>query len=130
MSIIESEILVAKIVKCLAQNGVRSVELQTTDFFPTADQLSIDDFMETIRWLRQEGIVRTDEIPRFLFNHPNMKVRCVLTAFGFALLDQKFRNADNLGQAIEKVNASGVGYSNIGDLIGGILGGFTKSIGS
>ena len=54
----------------------------------------------------------------------------VLTAKGYALLSQEFQPGLNLLGAVRHVNSSGQGYANAGELIGGILGAFTKSLGN
>nr|MCU0905598.1 hypothetical protein [Tabrizicola sp.] len=98
-------------------------------FFPDGDYYANRILFEcAIEWLEAEGIIR--------FGKPYMGGRLtelirdtVLTGKGHALLSQQFKSGLKLREAVRQVS-SGKGYSSIGDFVGGLLGGFTKSIGS
>lgn len=49
------------------------------------------------------------------------------------MLDQPFATGEKkipVGQAVKEVAEGGKNYAGIGDFFGGVLGGFTKSMGS
>jgi hypothetical protein len=81
----------------------------------------------TIGWLKEEGYIRSHG------NHPAQ--RAVLTTKGFSVMDAipiglKEPVGAQLTTAIEKPPGGKLDFGQIGDLIGGIFGGFTKSMGS
>ncbi|AHD10873.1 hypothetical protein PhaeoP75_03182 [Phaeobacter gallaeciensis] len=104
------------------------------------DELELDPeefggfFFPCVDWLVSEGVIRVQDIRRYTdSNHSGFPDRPVLTSYGFQLLEQKISvgaDAERLANRVKEVSSNGVGYANVGDLIGGILGGFTKSIGS
>ena len=130
----KSEVVIAKILNQLAELGLQSCELKF-------DELKLDDtfkpfFFVCSEWLVDEGIIRCKSITKYtgqnggvdgFLNTP------VITSYGFALLRQEFfgaKGSGNLSEAIKDVADGTKGYSQIGDFVGGILGGFTKSISS
>ncbi|MGV8988631.1 MAG: hypothetical protein ACOH2H_20400 [Cypionkella sp.] len=123
----ESAIMVAKLVNQLSENGLAKTEVASRDFLPEgADQKQIQLFADTVKWLQDEGVVRdhdsyADGLGGIVFD-------LVLTSRGFWLLDQKFSGDLTLGSAISKVAKNEPMTAGLGDFVGGILGGFTKSI--
>ena len=125
----ESEYLVARMITRFAENGVLSEEVSTGTFFENPTQNDVTAFVEAVRWLQAEGLIRTSAMPAIVGQPVDIPVRVVLTSDGFALLGRKLGSGESIGSAVK--NASdGRGYSNAGELIGGILGAFTKSISS
>jgi hypothetical protein len=126
----DSERLVARIVEHLAGNGVYAEPIFASKFFPEGNYYADRVLFEsTIEWLEAEGILRFDK-PYMGGPLTELIRNSVLTGKGYSLLAQDFKNGLSLAQAIRKVNESGTGYAGIGDFVGGILGGFTKSISS
>ncbi|MEQ9260308.1 MAG: hypothetical protein RIG84_14565 [Roseovarius sp.] len=123
----ESEEMVAKIVSFLAERGVRQSDVSAQVLGYTQDNQVDVLFANAMKWLIDEGIVRQTALHE---TQGGMAKGCVLTSRGFALLAQPFEGSLTLGTAIRKTAESGAGYSNVGDLLGGLLGGFTKSLGS
>ncbi|OZA06982.1 MAG: hypothetical protein B7Y02_14630, partial [Rhodobacterales bacterium 17-64-5] len=83
-------------------------------------------FADMVKWLQDEGVVRdqdsySDGLGGVVFD-------LVLTSRGFWLLEQKFTGDLTLGSAISKVAKNEPMTAGLGDFVGGILGGFTKSI--
>lgn len=129
MKLEDSEKLVARMLTRFAENGTQSEAVSTATFFDTKSPENITAFVETIRWLRAEDLIRTSDIPAIFGKPQDIEVRVVLTANGFNLLGKTLGSGERVGQAVQNVN-SGKGYANAGELIGGILGAFTKSISS
>lgn len=130
----KSEVVIAKILNQLAEWGLQNCQLKF-------DELELDNtyrpfFFVCSEWLVDEGIIRCKDIYKYsgenggedgYLNIP------VITSYGFALLRQEFFGTEgngNLSEAIKNVADGKKPYSQIGDFVGGILGGFTKSIGS
>ncbi|MDK3075111.1 hypothetical protein QO034_18645 [Sedimentitalea sp. JM2-8] len=128
--IAQSEHMVSSIVSKLAARGVRRTELTLSELGYENNEENTDLFIDAVKWLESEGIIRSGEKYDFYANSKNETVASgfTVTSFGFALLQQPFDGNLTLGAAIEKVRSDGSGYSKIGDLVGGLLGGFTKTI--
>lgn len=125
----KSEMVIARILAHLAENGLQpsSLDNGTLDL---NDEL-LPFFSTSYEWLESEGIVRSSNIAKTL-NGTMYITNPVVTAYGFQLLAQGVTlggEEKSLGKAVKEVS-SGRSYSQLGDLVGGILGGFTKSIGS
>ncbi|MFD1881972.1 hypothetical protein [Paracoccus pacificus] len=125
----KSEAVIARILAHVAENGLQPSEL-------TNDTLELDAemapfFVACYDWLEAEGIVRSTNISRTLNGHIYV-TNPAITAYGFRLLGQGVSlGGENttLGAAVKEVS-TGRSFSQIGELIGGILGAFTKSISS
>ena len=124
----QSEILVAKLVAKLADNGVAPTETRAGDYFEQVDREKVKLFIHLIDWLLSEGVIRRvrepkgDGFGRVWFH------KIVLTSRGFQLLASQFSPDLTLSQAVRKANAAGGNYSGLGDFLGGLLGGFSKSV--
>ena len=126
----KSEVVIARILQILVESGIQAWQIEF-------EELELDEdfrpfFVPCAKWLRDEGIVRVSEIAEFsggaTILHP------VITAFGLHKLGMSVSFSDsekiNLGDAVRDVSQRKAPYAQLGDLVGGILGGFTKSIGS
>ncbi|WP_203290777.1 hypothetical protein [Maricaulis parjimensis] len=126
----KSELVISKILEALVEQGI-----QCRTHLPFAE-LGLSDelkpfFEGCCLWLYDEGIVRCTN-PHQLGTNGSM-VNPSITAYGFQLLGQKFLAGDKeeaLGTAVKEVASGQKNYAAIGDFFGGILGGFTKSLGS
>ncbi len=127
----KSELVVAKILSAVSDNGLQYFRL---DF----DDLKLDEafepFFDTcINWLADENIIRFSELIPDCDDDQWAVSNPVLTSYGYSLLNSPLLGGkvdETMGAAIKKVSEKGTSYAGIGDFIGGILGGFTKSIGS
>ncbi|MBN8185359.1 hypothetical protein JF540_01525 [Salipiger thiooxidans] len=128
----DSETMIASLVAYLAEQGVRRSEFTVLDLGLEADRENVSLFIDALKWLASEGIVRSQDTHEFysVSEGDTAASGFTLTSYGFALLQQPFLGELTLGGAIKKAQGSGSGYSGIGDLVGGILGGFTKSLSS
>jgi hypothetical protein len=123
----ESELCVAKLVAKLAENGVMKTDL-------THENVDIDDpdlFVDALTWLRHEGIAFSTDTHHFYGGTEGKPIASGfrLTSKGFNLLSESYDGDLTLGQAIRRSSESGQGYANAGNLLGGLLGAFTKSVG-
>ena len=126
----KSEIVISKILQDLVETGLQ---------YGTAlefDELNLSDdyepfFVGCCLWLLNEGIVRCTNEHQVISGAP--MVNPVITAKGFTLLGQPFAKGEDgnrVGDAVKEVASGNRNYAGIGDFFGGLLGGFTKSIGS
>ncbi|WP_074948007.1 hypothetical protein [Paracoccus halophilus] len=126
----KSEAVIARILTHLAENGLKTSDLGATE-------IGLDDELQSFfeycaRWLSSEGIIRVGTVVSGTEPGEVYFLDSVITAYGFQLLSQGVSlggKEKSLGAAVKEVS-SGKSYSSLGDLIGGILGGFTKSISS
>ena len=85
-------------------------------------------FEAVITWMLDEGIIRGKE--RIQTIDGRLRIIAVqLTAKGLAIVKQPLPEGDTIEKRIQS-DAGGRSWSSIGELIGGIAGGFTKSMGS
>lgn len=126
----QSGVLISRLLTRLADNGVVGEELSTYDLFdhpPSNDDVRL--YVDTILWLEAEGVIRTDGGSQGGRSN-ELVYEIVLTSFGFSLLEKKLDGDLSLGSAAKKVASGGPNLAGFGDLVGGILGGFTKSVSS
>jgi hypothetical protein len=126
----KSELVISKILEHLLQTGLQAgVALNFQN-------LNLDEdfepfFVGCCRWLLEEEIVRCTNAHQVVRAAP--MVNPVITAKGFALLGQPFVQGDDgsrVGDAVKEVASGNRNYAGFGDFFGGLLGGFTKSMGS
>ena len=126
-----SNLVLAKILDFAMANGVSHWSL-------SFHELALDDtyathFYPCIEWLEAEGLIRVEHYSRVMGGIANGSVDNIsLTAKGMALLGQSVTVhgiQTSLSDTVKEVS-SGRDFSKIGDLIGGIIAGFTKTIGS
>lgn len=127
----KSEVVIARILTFLEEKGIQSeIQLRLGNLELEAEYVPFYD--GCCRWLLDEGILRGSHNP--LTDGGNFLIHnAIITARGFALLGQPFPIAQeeiSLGQAVEKVAQGKANYAGVGEVFGGILGGFTKSFGS
>ncbi len=126
-----SEATVAIILGFLLGRGIQSGGL----FFKElqADEGLRPFFAPCMRWLRGEGLVRYRDEKEYGGEVGIAFFDPCLTSRGFAVMGERLRLGDrdiSVGQAVKEVSEDGVSFSRVGDFFGGVLGGFTKSMGS
>jgi|tagenome__1003787_1003787.scaffolds.fasta_scaffold20848504_4 hypothetical protein len=82
---------------------------------------------DVLRWMVDEGLIRADVIHKGVQGDVQV-YGAQLTSRGIAVLKSKTEAGDTIERKIESQSSSGIRWSEIGDLIGGVLGGLTKSI--
>jgi hypothetical protein len=128
-TLIKSEEMIASIISYLVPNGVKRVEIDIDSL--EIENLQSSDlalFIDAMQWLIAENIIRHTDA-----DLSGMYYQCCITSYGFALLGQKFVDAkenETVGKAVKNVSEDNASYANIGNLLGGLLGAFTKSISS
>ena len=127
--LVQSEQIIAAIVRYLAEQGVKRQDFSLEDL-NLPGHVDDDLFGDALLWLEGEGIVRNTVTHEFYLgqNGRTMASGFTLTSLGFSLLNEKIDGDLTLGSAIKQTSESGQGYANVGQLIGGLLGSFTKSV--
>ena len=125
----KSERVMAMILARLLENGVQDGEMDE-------DRLGLTDelrpyFGQCFKWLIREGLVSAGSFRST--NSGSFAVDPVLTARGYELLGRKFAidgRDVSAAQIVNEKSKDATSYTGLGDFLGGVLGGFTKSIGS
>lgn len=125
----KSERVVAAILKKLLEQGLQWSEIEFA-------HLGLDDeyrpfFTTSARWLVDEGLIRGDI--GALLHGAEWIAQPVLTAKGFQILGASLDGggADvTAGERSKQIAEAPSGGWKIGELLGGLVGGFTKSIGN
>jgi len=113
----------------LAKNGLSRQDFQPTELIcdqDSADELNSIDFMsDVVHWLADEGIIRFEAVLM-----DGEVIGATLTSKGFSALGKPAISGDSrsLGFAVRQIQSGSGGFANVGELFGGILGAFTKSI--
>ena len=127
----KSETVISKILEFLLELGLQEgSRLAFEDLDLPEDYGPI--FNGCCVWLLEEGIIRCSNSSQTMGGGVTM-FSPMITSRGFALLDQPFVIGDEkmrVGQAVKEVAGGQKNYAGIGDFVGGLLGGFTKSMGS
>ena len=127
----KSELVVAKILSRLIDTGFTDSQLSFGDI-ELADEYE-EFFYLSAQWLLDEGIMRAKNQTRSMDGSGTL-ISPVLTAYGLSLLNQPSpvggNEGDTMGTAVISASEKGTSYTGIGDFIGGLLGGFTKSMAS
>ena len=128
----KSELVISRILKHLLDHGLQQgTQLIFDDLDLPQDYGSI--YNGCCVWLIEEGIIRCTNTSQAIGGGNLGMISPMITAKGFALLDQPLVVGDDeirVGQAVKEVAGGQINYAGIGDFIGGVLGGFTKSMGS
>ncbi|WP_223641324.1 hypothetical protein [Rhodobacter sp. TJ_12] len=127
----KSELVISKILECLLDRGLQhGTRLCFTDLDLPSDHLPI--YNGCCTWLIEEGIIRCEGKAQPIVG-PCVLQNPMITSKGFSILDQTFIAQEGkvrVGHAVKEVASGSINYAGIGDFFGGLLGGFTKSIGS
>lgn len=127
----KTEIIVAKILSRLAENGTSKCTVDVPYIDPE-NTLEIDKkaFLDALDWLESEGLIRCGRGWLGLVGRDD----CVLTSYGFAVLGQPFGKGKEPATVEEEAaridRSNGLDGGKVGDFLGGLIGGFTKSISS
>lgn len=128
----KSELVIAKILERLIENGLRESELNFKDLGLPEEFGNF--FFQCVDWFRAEGFIRYTNLQRFVDSTASGYVlNPVLTSLGMHMLGNTVeigQKSVSVAEAVSKVISGKVDYNRVGNAIGGILGGFTKSIGS
>lgn len=130
----KSEIVIARILNLVMEWGLQECSLQF-------EELELDEeyatfFFPCIDWLMAEGILRAKEV--ILYSSATTVaggevIWPQLTSYGFRVLGAEINlgeNTQTLASAVEVVSKTKRSYAPLGDFLGGLLGGFTKSMNS
>ncbi|QIE46798.1 hypothetical protein G5B38_15405 [Pseudohalocynthiibacter aestuariivivens] len=136
-----SEFVIACILNCLMERGISSAGMQFSDVSSDTDLK--DFFAPCLEWLKAEGIIRFSSTKNHGWPHGGPAFHNVtLTSKGFKILGEnislhipnthntELTSHEKVADVVSSVARSRKSYSQFGDFFGGLLGGFTKSIGS
>ena len=126
----KSEVVVASILAKVLQYGLQNANLEFDDLNLENEYASF--FPTSIDWLVSEGLIRV-ESHQTMLNGSSTALGITLTSRGFAAMGQKINGTAGeivVSDVVKQVAESTAGYTGLGDFIGGILGGFTKSMSS
>ncbi len=124
----KSEVIIAKILNHLSENGTTKCTIEIPTIDPN-NEISIEkkEFLDTLDWLEDEGIIRIGKGWLGLVGASD----CVLTSHGFNVLGRPLGATGTVGSVAKEIDEkNGIGLSSAGDFLGGLIGGFTKSISS
>jgi hypothetical protein len=85
-------------------------------------------FEAVIIWMCDEGIIRAKNVTQTMDGTIYLGA-AQLTAKGLAIVKQPLPGGDTIEKRVQS-DAGGRSWSSIGELVGGIAGGFTKSVAS
>jgi hypothetical protein len=127
-----SNLVLAKVLELSMANGVSHWSLTFEDLGLSKEYAT--HFYPCIEWLESEGLIRVGAYNRFMGGLAEGDVENIaLTSRGMAVLGQDIEidgERQLISKAVRNLSAGKVDYNRIGDALGGILGGFVKSIGS
>ena len=125
-----SNLVLAKILQLSMVNGVSHWSMAFGDLELGTEYETF--FFPCIEWLEAEGLIRVGTYSRAMGGLANGSVgNIALTSRGMALLGQKvsFHGTEvTLSEAVREVSRGKADYHGIGDAIGGLIGGFVKSV--
>lgn len=123
-----SRVIVAEIISSLEENGVIPSEIHVSDFRP---KYTLEDsrlFASAVSWLAAESVIRLRGKPIADTDDDTLHYEVVLTSFGFSALARQLSGNLTLREQLKEAREGQRTWSGVGDLLGGVLGGFTKSI--
>ena len=127
----KSELVVAKILSWLMDTGFTRSELSFDDLELAKEYEEFFDL--SAQWLLDEGIMRAAD-HALIMRGSGTLFSPVLTAYGLSLLNQPSpvggNEGETVGTSVKSASESGASYTKFGEVLGGFLGGFTKSMGS
>lgn len=128
----KSQLVMARILEKTMDVGIQ-------EWLLTFDDLNLEEdfanfFYPCLEWLEKEGLIRVRSYHRTMGGRAQGSVQNVhITAFGQSVLRQEVNitgESEMLSETVKNVSKEPGYYSKFGDFLGGLLGGFTKSIGS
>lgn len=124
----KSELVIAKILALLLDWGIQKQQLEFHEL--ELDEGCLNHFVSCIDWLEAEGVIRTDKVVRTQKPSETLIINPVLTAYGFRILGKNFASGDqtDLASHAKKISEGKTSMSSVGDFIGSLLGGYTKSV--
>ena len=128
----KTHLVLAKVLDQALKHGVSHWSL---DFKSLELDHSFENyFFPCIEWLEAEGLIRVKSYSRTLGGFATGTADNInLTAKGMAILGHSIEiegKSVTISDTVQRVSACKVDYNRIGDAIGGLVGGFTKCIGS
>jgi len=126
----KSELVLAKILTLLMEQGLKGSMLTFRSLNLEPDYEPF--FKICFLWLVDEGLVRAKDNQESITSVFHV-YDPVLTGKGFSVMGSRLQvdgETVRIAKVVEDRAANATGYTGLGDFLGGVLGGFTKSIGS
>ena len=126
----KSEIVISAILSFLLQKGLQKGDMSSESLALSEDEKPF--FVECFKWLLAEGVVRAANTLEIL-DDDIFVIDPQITSQGFEKLGHEITFAGastTLSNAVQEVSRNKASYSQVGDFVGSILGGFTKSMSS
>ena len=131
-NLVKSETLIAKVLQPAIENGLSHWTLEFADLGLDASYATF--FFPALEWLEAEGLIRVGEYARTMGGLANgAAINVHLTSYGMHLLGKTITVGDRkvtLQEEVRRMSAGERSFSSLGDFVGGLLGGFTKSMGA
>ena len=124
----KSEIMIARILSKALDFGLQRADLKFGEL--ELDEIFQPFFVTSIDWLVAEGLIRVMQHNKAMDGTSHVS-GITLTSFGFSVMGRKLNGADGeilVSEVVQKVSDSKASYSGFGDFVGGLLGGFAKTI--
>ncbi|NRB00683.1 MAG: hypothetical protein HRU32_12825 [Rhodobacteraceae bacterium] len=126
-----SETVIAAILAHLMQRGIQHGGIQFAELGLEEDYQPF--FLPCFEWLMSEGLIRFKSSKNVGWRHGGPVVlEPTLTSLGYRYLGEPMLAGDadqKLGEVVKDVAKGGENFAQFGDFFGGLLGGFTKSMG-
>jgi hypothetical protein len=122
--------LVGRAVAAFISNGLSSMNVDSRapeKLLGTQEDPKI--FASVLQWMLDEQLIRARNIAKTVDGTIHL-AGAQLTAKGIAIVKQPLQGGDTIEKRIQSAEGDGLNWSSIGDLIGGIAGGFTKALAS
>lgn len=131
--------IIGRILSFLVNQGLRRIDFDPSGASEIMESSESDDefmktFTDVLRWMHEEGLIRAANISETM-DGVAFFIGVQLTAKGIAVI-QADPGDPELGTSIEKRVTETRGsldasvFTKIGSFVGGMLGGFTKAVGS
>ncbi|MCA8867845.1 MAG: hypothetical protein KDA67_04285 [Rhodobacteraceae bacterium] len=128
----KSQLVMARILEKAMEMGIQEWMLSFGELELGED--FEDFFFPCLEWLESEGFIRVQGYNRYLGGAAKGNVQNVhITSFGQSVLRREVNitgESEMLSETVKSVSREPASYSQFGDFLGSLLGGFTKSIGS
>jgi len=126
----KSEVVISRILDHLLEAGIQNNDLRFASL--DLEESYYQFFLPCFDWLQAEGLVRSLNVTRTL-SGGGIIISPTITSRGLELMGKSVSIDGEkvaISTIVKQVSRDEKSYSGLGDFVGGILGGFTKSVSS
>jgi hypothetical protein len=120
--------LLGRIMARFLEGGLTPRDIRSS---AVKDFLGVDEDNQltasVLRWMLDEGLIRAKDVHESMFGDLSL-FSAQLTSRGLAVVKRPLDSGDTIEKRIQSQPSSGIRWNEIGDLIGGTLGGLAKSL--